>query len=106
VEIHVVQGERPMAADNKSLARFILDGILPAPRGVPQIEVTFDIDANGMVKVSAAGQGYGQGPARDDPGRQRPERGRAGGGGGAGPDGASDAGEGEPDTVEGEFREV
>ncbi len=53
VEIHVLQGERPMAADNKSMARFILDGILPAPRGVPQIEVTFDIDANGMVKVSA-----------------------------------------------------
>ena len=54
VEIHVLQGERPMAGDNKSLARFILDGILPAPRGVPQVEVTFDIDANGMVKVSAA----------------------------------------------------
>ncbi|MQC18222.1 MAG: molecular chaperone DnaK [Chloroflexi bacterium] len=53
VEIHVLQGERPMAADNKSLARFILDGILPAPRGVPQVEVTFDIDANGMVKVAA-----------------------------------------------------
>jgi len=53
VEIHVLQGERPMAADNKSLARFILDGILPAPRGVPQVEVMFDIDANGMVKVSA-----------------------------------------------------
>ena len=54
VEIHVLQGERPTAADNKSLARFILDGILPAPRGVPQVEVTFDIDANGMVKVSAS----------------------------------------------------
>ncbi|MEX2584038.1 MAG: molecular chaperone DnaK [Gemmatimonadota bacterium] len=54
VEIHVAQGERPMATDNKSLARFILDGILPAPRGVPQVEVTFDIDANGMVKVSAS----------------------------------------------------
>ncbi|MDA0814981.1 MAG: molecular chaperone DnaK [Chloroflexi bacterium] len=53
VEIHVLQGERPMSADNKSLAKFILDGILPAPRGVPQIEVMFDIDANGMVKVSA-----------------------------------------------------
>jgi len=53
VEIHVLQGERPMATDNKSLARFILDGILPAPRGVPQVEVTFDIDANGMVKVAA-----------------------------------------------------
>ncbi|KAA0005226.1 MAG: molecular chaperone DnaK [Thermoplasmata archaeon] len=53
VEIHVVQGERPMAADNKSLGRFHLDGIPPAPRGVPQIEVTFDIDADGILKVSA-----------------------------------------------------
>ena len=53
VEIHVVQGERSMAADNKSMARFILDGILPAPRGVPQIEVEFNIDANGIVTVSA-----------------------------------------------------
>ncbi len=53
VEIHVVQGERAMATDNKSLGRFILDGILPAPRGVPQIEVTFDIDANGILNVSA-----------------------------------------------------
>jgi molecular chaperone DnaK len=60
VEIHVLQGERPMAADNKSLARFILDGILPAPRGVPQVEVTFDIDANGMVKVSAQDKGTGK----------------------------------------------
>lgn len=53
VEVHVLQGERPMAADNKSLARFILDGIPPAPRGVPQIEVTFDIDADGIMHVSA-----------------------------------------------------
>jgi molecular chaperone DnaK len=53
VEIHVLQGERPMASDNKSLGRFILDGIPPAPRGVPQIEVTFDIDANGILKVTA-----------------------------------------------------
>jgi molecular chaperone DnaK len=53
VEIHVLQGERPMAADNKSLGRFILDGIPPAPRGIPQIEVTFDIDANGILSVSA-----------------------------------------------------
>jgi molecular chaperone DnaK len=53
VEIHVVQGERAMAQDNKSLGRFILDGLLPAPRGVPQIEVAFDIDANGILNVSA-----------------------------------------------------
>lgn len=53
VEIHVTQGERPMSADNKSLGRFILDGIPPAPRGVPQVEVTFDIDSNGMLKVTA-----------------------------------------------------
>ena len=53
VEINVLQGERPMAADNKSLGRFILDGIPPAPRGVPQIEVTFDIDADGIINVSA-----------------------------------------------------
>ncbi len=53
VEIHIVQGERSMAADNKSLGRFILDGIPPAPRGVPQIEVSFDIDANGILNVSA-----------------------------------------------------
>ena len=53
VEIHVLQGERPMAADNKSLGKFILDGIPPAPRGMPQIEVTFDIDANGILKVTA-----------------------------------------------------
>ncbi len=53
VEIHVVQGERPMATDNKSLGKFILDGIPPAPRGIPQIEVTFDIDADGILKVSA-----------------------------------------------------
>ena len=53
VEIHVLQGERPMAADNKSLGKFMLDGIPPAPRGIPQIEVTFDIDANGILKVTA-----------------------------------------------------
>lgn len=53
VEIHIVQGERPMAADNKSLGRFILDGIPPAPRGIPQIEVKFDIDANGILNVAA-----------------------------------------------------
>jgi molecular chaperone DnaK len=60
VEIHVLQGERSMATDNKSLARFILDGILPAPRGVPQVGVTFDIDANGIVKVSAKDQATGK----------------------------------------------
>ncbi|MBP8688934.1 Hsp70 family protein, partial [Patescibacteria group bacterium] len=53
VEINVLQGERPMAPDNKSLGRFTLDGILPAPRGIPQIEVTFDIDANGILNVKA-----------------------------------------------------
>ncbi len=56
VEIHVVQGERPMATENKSLGRFILDGIPPAPRGVPKVEVTFDIDANGILNVSARDQ--------------------------------------------------
>jgi len=60
VEIHILQGERPMATDNKPLGRFILDGILPAPRGVPQIEVTFDIDANGIVNVSARDKGTGR----------------------------------------------
>ena len=60
VEIHVVQGERPMAADNKSLGKFILDGIPPAPRGVPQIEVTFDIDANGILSVSAQDKATGR----------------------------------------------
>ncbi len=60
VEIHVIQGERPMAADNKTLGRFILDGILPAPRGVPQIEVTFDIDANGILSVKALDKGTGR----------------------------------------------
>jgi len=60
VEIHVVQGERPMAADNKSLGRFILDGIPPAPRGVPQIEVTFDIDADGILNVSAKDKATGR----------------------------------------------
>ncbi|MGC8827838.1 MAG: Hsp70 family protein, partial [Anaerolineae bacterium] len=60
VEIHVVQGERPMAADNKTLGRFILDGIPPAPRGVPQIEVTFDIDADGILHVSARDKATGR----------------------------------------------
>lgn len=60
VEINVVQGERPMAADNTSLGRFVLDGIPPAPRGMPQIEVTFDIDANGIINVSAKDKGTGK----------------------------------------------
>jgi len=60
VEIHVLQGERPMATENKSIGRFILDGILPAPRGIPQIEVTFDIDANGILNVSAKDKGTGR----------------------------------------------
>jgi molecular chaperone DnaK len=60
VEIHVLQGERPMAADNKTLARFILDGIPPSPRGLPQIEVTFDIDANGILNVSAKDKASGK----------------------------------------------
>ncbi len=60
VEIHVLQGERPMAADNKTIGRFHLDGIPPAPRGIPQIEVTFDIDANGIINVSATDKGTGK----------------------------------------------
>jgi len=60
VEIHVLQGERPMAGDNRTLGRFILDGILPAPRGLPQIEVTFDIDANGILSVRARDKGTGK----------------------------------------------
>src|SRR4029077_13373646 len=60
VEIHVLQGERPMARDNRTLGKFHLVGIPPAPRGVPQIEVTFDIDANGIVTVSAKDLGTGK----------------------------------------------
>ena len=60
VEINVLQGERPMAADNKNLGRFILDGIPPAPRGVPQVEVIFDIDANGILHVTARDKGTGK----------------------------------------------
>ena len=60
VEIHVLQGERPMASDNKTLAKFILDGIPPASRGLPQVEVTFDIDANGILNVSAKDKGTGK----------------------------------------------
>jgi molecular chaperone DnaK len=60
VEIHVLQGERPMARDNRSLGRFHLDGIMPAPRGVPQVEVTLDIDANGILSVSAKDKATGK----------------------------------------------
>jgi len=60
VEVNVLQGERPMAVDNKSLGRFVLDGIPPAPRGIPQIEVTFDIDANGILNVTAADKATGR----------------------------------------------
>ncbi|MEK7376584.1 MAG: Hsp70 family protein, partial [Candidatus Margulisiibacteriota bacterium] len=60
VEINVLQGERPMARDNKSLGRFVLDGIPPAPRGVPQVEVTFDIDANGILNVKAKDKATGK----------------------------------------------
>jgi molecular chaperone DnaK len=60
VEIHVLQGERPMASDNKTLGRFILDGIPPSPRGIPQIEVTFDIDADGILHVAALDKATGR----------------------------------------------
>ena len=60
VDIHVLQGERPMSADNKTIGRFMLDGILPAPRGMPQIDVTFDIDSNGILSVSAQDKGTGK----------------------------------------------
>jgi molecular chaperone DnaK len=60
VEIHVMQGERQMANDNRTLGRFMLDGILPAPRGMPQVEVTFDIDANGILSVKALDKGTGK----------------------------------------------
>jgi len=60
VEIHIVQGERPMASDNKSLGKFILDGIPPAPRGIPQVEVTFDVDANGILNVKAQDKASGK----------------------------------------------
>jgi molecular chaperone DnaK len=60
VEIHIVQGERPMAKDNRSLGRFHLDGIMPAPRGIPQVEVTLDIDANGILSVSAKDKATGK----------------------------------------------
>ena len=59
-EIHITQGERPMAADNKSLGKFVLDGIPPAPRGVPQVEVTFDVDSNGVLNVTAKDKSTGK----------------------------------------------
>jgi molecular chaperone DnaK len=59
-EIHITQGERPMANDNKSLGRFVLDGIPPAPRGVPQVEVTFDVDSNGVLNVTAKDKSTGK----------------------------------------------
>ena len=74
VTIRVFQGEREMAADNKMLGQFDLVGIPPAPRGVPQIEVTFDIDANGIVNVTRQGQGHRQGAADPHPGLGRPQR--------------------------------
>ncbi len=60
VEIHITQGERAMASDNKSLGRFVLDGIPPAPRGLPQVEVTFDVDANGILSVKAKDKATGK----------------------------------------------
>ncbi|GHV54156.1 hypothetical protein FACS1894216_13610 [Synergistales bacterium] len=60
VEVHVLQGERAMAADNKSIGKFILDGILPAAKGIPKIEVTLDIDNNGIVNVTAKDKGTGK----------------------------------------------
>ena len=60
VEIHVLQGERPLAKDDKTLGKFHLDGIAPAPRGIPQIEVTFEIDANGILNVSAKDKATGK----------------------------------------------
>jgi molecular chaperone DnaK len=60
VDVHVLQGERPMASDNMSLGRFRLDGIPPAPRGIPQVEVTFDIDANGILNVTAKDKATGK----------------------------------------------
>ena len=77
VEVHVLQGERPMARDNRTLGKFHLDGIPPAPRGMPQIEVAFDIDANGIVNVQAKRQGHGQGTEDHDHGVERPLEGRS-----------------------------
>ena len=76
VEIHVLQGEREMAKDNRTLGKFHLVGIPPAPRGVPQVEVTFDIDANGILNVSAQGQGHRQGADDHDHRLLGPRQGR------------------------------
>ena len=75
VDVHVLQGERPMAADNMSLGRFRLEGIPPAPRGMPQVEVTFDIDANGILNVLAQRQGHRQGAESDHHRLHQPEQG-------------------------------
>ena len=76
VEVHVLQGERQFARDNRTLGRFHLVGLPPAPRGVPQIEVTFDIDANGIVNVVGEGQGHGQGADDHHQRLERPVEGR------------------------------
>ncbi len=76
VEVHVMQGERPMARDNRTLGKFHLVGIPPAPRGMPQIEVTFDIDANGILNVSAQDKATGQAAEHHDHGVVRPHQGR------------------------------
>ena len=78
VEVHVLQGERPLARDNRTLGRFHLVGLPPAPRGVPQIEVTFDIDANGIVNVSAKDLGHAEGTEDHHHRVVRPEQGRSG----------------------------
>ena len=114
VDVHVLQGERELARDNKSLGHFRLEGIAPAPRGVPQIEVTFDIDANGILHVTARDQGTGREQkititASSGLSQQEVERigqevyGQAG----AASNGATgSAPNSEPGTVEGEYREV
>ena len=74
VEIHVLQGERPMAKDDKTLGKFHLDGIAPAPRGIPQIEVTFEVDANGILNVSAKDKATRQGAEHTHRGIERSYR--------------------------------
>ena len=75
VEVHVLQGERPLARDNRTLGKFHLVGLPPAPRGIPQIEVTFDIDANGIVNVSAKDRGTGKEQKITDYRVERPQQG-------------------------------